>query len=466
MESCTCGWRYFGIFCFAAFFCLAIGESTTFAQEPVSDSLRAEFQLDPFYKKVIFVGEFPVLGSDKVSDAAMAEAAWIVRQMTSHRPELLKALAETKTRMAVMAHNEYTTDVPEHASLEPRVYWDRRARGLGATRSAPAVSCAEENLLCFDGDPYWNENICIHEFAHALDGMAMRRLDPTFRQRLDRAWRTAEEKGLWAGTYAVSNAAEYFAEGTQSWFDDNRENDALHNHVNTRAELLEYDPELAGLCREVFGDGDWRYLKPARRDAKQREHLGEFPVPAAPRFRWKPEPVPERPIVLIQTAIGDIELQLDAKAAPVTVANFLHYVHEGLYADGEFFRTVRMDNQAGSEVLIEVIQGSANPAKKTEFPGPIKIERTSETGLKHLSGTISMARSAPDSGQDHFFICVGDQPELDFGGKRNPDGQGFAAFGKVISGMDTVRKIHESKTDGDSQTISTPIRIQRAIRRN
>ncbi len=448
------------------FVCLAYVAGQAIAQEPVSESLRTEFNLDLFYKKVIFVGEFPVLGSDKVSDAAMAEAAWIVRQMTSHRPELLAALAESKTRMAVMAHNEYTTDIPEHSKLESRVYWDRRARGLGATPSAPAVSCAEENLLCFDGDPYWNENICIHEFAHALHGMAMRRLDKTFDGRLRKAFREATENGQWAGTYAGTNAEEYFAEGTQSWFDDNRENDALHNHVNTRAELLEYDPPLAELCREVYGDGEWRYWKPARRAAEDRAHLGKFPVPNAPRFRWRAEPIPDRPVVLIQTAIGDIELELDALAAPKTVANFLHYVHEGLYADGEFFRTVRLDNQAGSEFLIEVIQGSANPAKRPEFPGPIQLERTSETGLNHLSGMISMARSDPDSAQDHFFICIGDQPELDFGGRRNPDGQGFAAFGIVTKGMDIVKTIHQSKTKSGSQTLAPTIRIQRAIRRN
>jgi cyclophilin family peptidyl-prolyl cis-trans isomerase len=450
----------------AIVFCLALTTGSSFGQEPVSDSLRTEFELDPFYKKVIFVGEFPVLGSDKVSDAAMAEAAWIVRQMTTHRPELLTALAESRTRLAVMAHNEYTTDIPEHSKLESRVYWDRRARGLGATPSAPAVSCAEENLLCLDGDPYWNENICIHEFAHALHGMAMRRLDRTFDLRLKKAYRLATENGLWAGTYAGTNAEEYFAEGTQSWFDDNRENDALHNQVNTRAELLEYDPALAELCNEVYGDREWRYLKPGKRSADDRAHLGEFPVPNAPRFRWRAEPIPDRPVVLIQTAIGDIELELNAQAAPNTVANFLHYVHEGLYADGEFFRTVRMDNQTGSEFLIEIIQGSANQAKRSEFPDPIKMERTSDTELKHLSGTISMARDKPDSAQDHFFICISDQPELDFGGRRNPDGQGFAAFGKVINGMDIVRKIHQSKTDSESQTLSTPIRIQRAIRKN
>jgi len=146
------------------------------------------------------------------------------------------------------------------------------------------------------------------------------------------------------------------------------------------------------------------------------------------------------------------------------VTNFLRYVHEGFYADGSFFRTVTMDNQPTNQVKIQVVQAQANPAKEKEFFPPIPIERTRDSGLQHLDGTLSMARDGPDTAQDSFFICLGDQPELDFGGRRNADGQGFAAFGHVIKGMDVVRKIHAAPAEG--QRLTPPIRIQRAVRLN
>ncbi|MSU62157.1 MAG: peptidylprolyl isomerase [Pedosphaera sp.] len=200
------------------------------------------------------------------------------------------------------------------------------------------------------------------------------------------------------------------------------------------------------------------------RPPADRAHLAGFDFTKSPRFQWRQAPVPDMPRVLMQTALGDIELELDARHAHRSVTNFLHYVHQGLYADGSFHRTVTLANQAASPVKIEVIQASANQSKTNDFPPPIPIERTRDTGVRHRDGTVSMARDEPDTAQDHFFICIGDQPALDFGGKRNPDGQGFAAFGKVVKGMDIVRKIQSSPADG--QTLSPPIRIQRAIRLN
>jgi len=438
--------------------------SATAAPLEVPPAVRAEFKLDPFYQKYLSAGGLPVVGSSNVTDFALREAAWIVERMLANRPEILTAMASNKTRLAVMAYNEYTTDVPEHRRLRSRVFWDRRARGLGATRSAPAVSCAEENLLAYPRDPYSTENICIHEFAHAIHEMGMSALDPTFDRRLRQAHRAATNQNLWPGTYAYTNPHEYWAEGAQSWFDDNRENDALHNHVNTRTELIAYDPALAGLCREVFGDGPWRYRKPMDRSPDQRAHLVGFDPAKSPSFRWRPEPVPDRPRVLIQTALGDIEVELDHRAAPLTVTNFLHYVHEGLYSDGRFHRTVTPENQPANKIKIEVVQAGANPIKTNEFRPAIALERTRETGLQHLDGTISMARDGPDTAQDEFFICVGDQPQLDFGGQRNPDGQGFAAFGRVTKGLDVVRRIQRSPADG--QALSPPVRIQRAVRLN
>lgn len=170
--------------------------------------------------------------------------------------------------------------------------------------------------------------------------------------------------------------------------------------------------------------------------------------------------------VLIQTELGDIEVVLDAKRAPGTTENFLRYVDAGHYDGGRFHRTVRLkpDNQPNNTIKIEVIQAGVNPDKaKDGFP-PIKLERTNVTGLKHKDGVISMARAFADTATSDFFICIGDQPELDFGGKRNTDAQGFAAFGKVVKGMDVVRKIHQSPFA--DQRLTPPVRIIKAKRFN
>jgi cyclophilin family peptidyl-prolyl cis-trans isomerase len=429
---------------------------------PVPETLREQLELAPFYKKHIAVAGFPILGSATVSDHALGEAGWVVRHVVGKRDDILQSMAANKVRLVVMAWDEYTTDVPEHSQLQPKVFWDRRARGLGATLHNPVVSCAEENLLAYPNDPYATENILIHEFAHAIHGTAGQALGPDFEPRLQAAYMNATERGLFKGTYAGSNPGEYWAEAVQDWFDNNRENDSLHNHVNTRAELKEYDPQLAGLLADVLGDGPWRYKKPMHRDPAERAHLTGFDPTQAPRFHWRETALVAKPLVLIQTTLGDIEVELDAEKAPVTTKNFLLYALEGLYADGPFHRTVTLANQPADAVKIEVIQASANPAREKEFVPPIPLERTCETGLRHLDGAISMARDGPDTARDEFFICIGDQPELDFGGRRNPDGQGFAAFGRVIKGMDVVRKIHQLPADG--QKLTPPVLIQRAIR--
>lgn len=167
--------------------------------------------------------------------------------------------------------------------------------------------------------------------------------------------------------------------------------------------------------------------------------------------------------VLIETELGTIEAELDAPKAPATVANFLRYVDGRFYDGGRFHRTVKPDNQPDNQVKIAVVQAGITPKKaKEEFP-PIKLERTRDTGLSHRDGTLSMARDGPDTATSDFFVCVGDQPELDFGGKRNPDGQGFAAFGRVVKGMDVVKKIQAAPAEG--QTLTPPVKILKVTRR-
>ncbi len=161
--------------------------------------------------------------------------------------------------------------------------------------------------------------------------------------------------------------------------------------------------------------------------------------------------------VRIATEMGEILLDLYPDAAPNTVSNFLAYVDAGRFAEGAIFhRTVRDDNQQDDAVTIDVIQGGPARGSEPRFP-PIGLERTKDTGIRHLDGTISMPRNGPDSATSGFFICVGDQPELDFGGQRNADGQGFAAFGRVVEGMDVVRQIHRAAAS--AQSLQPPIRI-------
>jgi peptidyl-prolyl cis-trans isomerase A (cyclophilin A) len=164
--------------------------------------------------------------------------------------------------------------------------------------------------------------------------------------------------------------------------------------------------------------------------------------------------------VIIRTELGDIRVALFEGKAPVTVANFIQYVESGHYAGGSFFRTVRKDNQPGTRIKIEVIQAGGHPWEENFSLPPIMLERTSETGLTHRDGTISMARDGPDTATSSFFICIGNQPELDYGGRRNPDGQGFAAFGQVVEGMDVVHRIHQTRARG--QAIMPPVRIVEA----
>lgn len=250
------------------------------------EELRSSLGLDPFYARHVDCGGFPILGSERVSDFALKEAAYLIDRMLEGRDDLRRALAESKTRFVVMAPSEMTTDVPEHSDLMPKAYWDRRARGLGATRARPVVSCGEENLLNLPGDPYAAENILIHEFSHAIHEMALRRVDRGFDGRLRETYRAAMSEGLWKGTYAATNPNEYWAEGVQSWFDTNRHDDAVHNHVDTREELKAYDPRLAALIAEVLGDRPWRYVRPDDRDPSERVHIDGFDRSRAGSFSW------------------------------------------------------------------------------------------------------------------------------------------------------------------------------------
>ncbi len=173
--------------------------------------------------------------------------------------------------------------------------------------------------------------------------------------------------------------------------------------------------------------------------------------------------------VVVETEKGSIEIAVEARRAPITAANFLKYVDGRFFDGGVVNRAVRPDNTTRHDVEIQVIQFQIDPARRRDAFPPIPLERTSVTGLKHVDGAVSMARTTPDSATASFVVTIDDQPELDFGGRRNADGQGFAVFGRVVSGMDVVRAIQMSPTGTTgpygTESLEPPIKVLRAYRR-
>jgi peptidyl-prolyl cis-trans isomerase A (cyclophilin A) len=170
------------------------------------------------------------------------------------------------------------------------------------------------------------------------------------------------------------------------------------------------------------------------------------------------------PRILMETEIGDIILEVYPDKAPVTASNFLAYVDENRFEGAVFYRNVRRNNQPGDSIRIAVIQGGLYRDNHPAMLPPIAHESTRQTGILRKGGVISMARWRPGTATSEFFICVGDQPELDYQGKRNPDLQGFAAFGKVTAGMDVVNKIHQLPVSG--QILDPPVKILKISRLN
>ena len=247
-------------------------------REP-SQAVRETFGLTSFYQQWIDVEGFPVVASENVNPYAVKEAAWLIRRLMSHRPDVLQAMVQNRASFSVMAYNEMTTQIPEHSYLRPDFFWDRRARGLGLLAS----SCGEENLLNYPGDPYKGYNVLIHEFAHNVHLNGLNAMDPGFDNRVQTAFEAAIAKGLWKGTFASTNRREYWAEGVQAWFNTQFE----FLDINTRTKLKDYDPELAKLIAEVFGDTDWRYTPPTTRT--HLPHLQGFNPQDSPTFEWPPE---------------------------------------------------------------------------------------------------------------------------------------------------------------------------------
>jgi peptidyl-prolyl cis-trans isomerase A (cyclophilin A) len=173
--------------------------------------------------------------------------------------------------------------------------------------------------------------------------------------------------------------------------------------------------------------------------------------------------------VKLDTSLGSIIIEVDVRRAPLSAGEFLRYVDLGLYNGGAFYRVVRADNDRGP-ARIDVVQGGLTTLDRA-LPA-IAHESTAKTGIHHTDGVVSLARREIGTASGaKFFICVGNQPALDFGGKRNPDGQGFAAFGRVIKGLNIVHKIYRLPVDPDAgtgltkgQTLANPVVIHGAAR--
>lgn len=233
-----------------------------------SEAVVRTYRLDPFYKKYLDAHGIAVTSSEKVADAALYEVRTLIGEALAKRPDILEAMADDRTRIAIIGAAEEVSEVPEYykADAEEAARQNRRVRGYGGRR---LTSCGEENLLNYDSDRYRGESIFLHEFAHCIHGH-LRRLEPDFQERLEALYREARDKGLWERTYAGSNATEYWAEGVQDYWDCNRQSrregtDGVHNHVDTREELKAYDPGLYELIDQTLGPMEWRYVRYADR---------------------------------------------------------------------------------------------------------------------------------------------------------------------------------------------------------
>ncbi len=251
---------------------------------PLPLTVRDAFELDPLYQQWINVEGLPVVASAQVNPYAIKEAAWLIQQMIGHRPDVLQALVQNRARFSLIIHNEIPTQIPEYSDGRPN-FLAYLMRGFGGgLRGHPTVTLSEEHLLPDPDHPHFY-NAAIHGFAHSIHLSGLNTIDPTFDSRLKIAYDAAMEKGLWQGTYAASDRREYWAEGTQGWFHPKGGSSSFNG--NTRQALKAYDPGLAALLAEVYGDDGWQYTLPTART--HLPHLQGFSLQDLPTFQLPPE---------------------------------------------------------------------------------------------------------------------------------------------------------------------------------
>jgi hypothetical protein len=255
-SGCSGGTKYIG----------SHGESAECAA-PVAPP--TELELDPFYERYLDARGIPVVSSASVSDAALERACDAAIHMLSKDADVRARLSDNGFRVAVIGVDEVLTDLPEYSDLYelyPNVDWNYTVRSVGAgSVDKPVSSVGEENLLCLSEDLFVGESIAVHSIAHGLRSLGIVYVDPEWDERLSAAYDESMAAGLWTNTYAATGASQYWAEGVQSWYDANLEAappDGLHNEVNTRSELRDYDSELAALIAEYVPEDDWRLACP------------------------------------------------------------------------------------------------------------------------------------------------------------------------------------------------------------
>lgn len=227
-------------------------------------AVPAALAIDPFYKKYVDANGIPVVSSEYVSDSALIRASKVISQMLAKREDVKKAMVAKGSKVMIIGEKEEVCNIPEYKHIcdtpENIAYWNKRARGFGgAPEHDFSASCGEENVICLPGDRYKGESILVHEFAHIVHMVGILGVNPDFDNELETLRLKAIEKGLWKGTYAISNKEEYFAETVQSFFDCNRysaQPDGVHNNINTRSKLKEYDPEIYNLLLQYFPETD------------------------------------------------------------------------------------------------------------------------------------------------------------------------------------------------------------------
>ena len=253
---------------------------------PPPAAVREAFDLDLFYQQWVDVNGFPVLASANVSPYAVKEAAYLIRQVLGHRLDILRTFAQNKERFSIIGYNETTTQIPEYSYLQPDFYQDIRNRGLGSADRNLTTSCSEENLLHYQEDPYFGFSVLFHELAHAVHERGLNRIDPEFDNLLRITYKAAMTKGLWKDTFAAVNHKEYWAEASEAWFNP-KTTASFDRFGDTREDLKAYDPDLAALLIEVYGDDEWRYVPPETR--LHEPHLQGFDPQNSPTFQWPPD---------------------------------------------------------------------------------------------------------------------------------------------------------------------------------
>ena len=252
------------------------------APVPPPLTIREAFELDPFFQQWVDVEGLPVVASEKVNPYALKEAAWLIWRMIGHRPEILHTFVQKRVRFVVIGNTEIPTDIPDCSDQGPDflVYWHS---GLGGCKSGhTGVGSSEEILLHYPGGV--SNNVLFHGFAHTIHRFGLNTVDPTFNNRLQIVYDAAMEKGLWQGTYASADRGEYWAEATRAWF---HPKSGGSFKGNTRQALKVYDPGIAALLAEVYGDSGWRYTPLATRT--HLPHLQGFDPQDSPTSQGWPE---------------------------------------------------------------------------------------------------------------------------------------------------------------------------------